>query len=273
MIPRLNPKTHVSQYRCNRCDRGFTTSGNLKRHVLNFHVEQRNGPTKFICPHCQKAYSRLDYLNQHVKAVHELVNKYPCDQCNKSYTQKGSLTRHVTSIHLNKRDFKCKMCPYQAISHNDLKKHAANLHFRRARYECSICGFGSWTASIIKSHISTFHTETYKLNKVPEVLGTKKCRHCGVFINHTDFRSHTLLCKHENVDESNDLRETYNEVPITANKKRKYLNLPTEDIPWEALCNIKDETLLETPNIVDCVIDGILDQVNTTKDTESSLKS
>lgn len=256
MKPISNPPKTSHQFKCNRCGKGFTTAGNLKRHILNIHVEPNTSRAEQdlkYCQYCHKKYSRQDYLTQHIKSVHERANKYTCDQCGKTFTQKGSLTRHVTSIHDNVREFCCKHCSYQAISYNDLKKHAANAHFHRARYECTICGHGSWCASIIKQHIINLHSTATKTQ-------SRKCRYCGIVINLSkeSYPLHVAACKSMGV-----LSATDNEEASGKRKhKRAYSNKKvvkkevdpgsshlTDEIPWDVLCNVDNE-VEEKPSIL-----------------------
>ena len=254
MFPLPNGSKSAPQYKCNRCEKGFTTAGNLKRHILNIHLEDKTRANEIkYCQYCHKTYSRQDYLTQHIKSVHERANKYKCEECGKSYTQKGSLTRHITSIHQNIREFCCKHCNYQAISYNDLKKHAANAHFNRSRYECSICGHASWNASIIKQHIISIHTSNAKTQ-------SRKCKYCGVVINlsNESYPLHVAACKTMGVMQSES-----KSIQIGKRKRKDYTfskdtdqktssksskKVLTEEIPWELLCDVKDDTVpMETP--------------------------
>ena len=249
MIPLTNINKSVHQYKCNRCGKGFTTSGNLKRHILNIHMEDKSGTSEIkFCQYCHKTYSRQDYLTQHIKSVHEKANKYQCEQCGKTFTQKGSLTRHVTSVHQNIREFCCKHCNYQAISYNDLKKHAANAHFNRARYECSICGHGSWCASIIKQHIISLHTVNAKTQ-------SRKCKFCGVVINLSkeSYPLHVAACKTmSNNDDSGKKKRRKTKTSQDSDEKTEFQpKVLNEDIPWEALCNLTEDIPMETPLVRD----------------------
>lgn len=248
MEPLSGCSKKVSQYKCNRCDKGFTTPGNLKRHILNIHLndETRSLDRQVkVCRYCQKSYSRIDYLNQHIRSVHEKVVKYDCTHCGKIFTQKGSLTRHVNSVHMNVKEFHCKHCNYKAVSYNDLKKHAANSHFNRSRFECSLCGFSHWSASVVKVHASNFHSLNNKVN-------SRKCRYCGMTVNlsNESFTLHAAACKtmlgsvkHDTSKKKskNSVSCDNNDVDFDLDVGEPAKALSVVDIPWYDLVNNDDE--------------------------------
>ena len=243
------PKNSV-KFSCNRCEKGFTTAGNLKRHIMNIHMDRDGGAEGGLketkcCRYCKKSYSRADYLAQHIKSMHENSSRYNCEHCDKCFTQKGSLNRHVSSVHMNVKEFCCKHCEYRAMSYNDLKKHAAKAHFNRSRYECSMCGHSSWSASTIKQHIQSYHSE--KMKRV-----AKKCKFCGIVINceKESYPIHVAECKAMlGLSDGQSMKGKKNKK--RSKNKSSSLNvdaldeldkeIETEDIPWEALCNLKDE--------------------------------
>ena len=251
MMPLSNVPTKNRQYKCNRCDTGFTTPGNLKRHILNIHLQDETlslDKQLKSCKYCNKNYSRQDYLTQHIRTLHERKVKHCCEHCGKTFTQKGSLTRHVSSVHMKVKEYCCKHCEYQAVSYNDLKKHAAKRHFNRSRFECFTCGFSHWSASVVKKHVDSSHVVSNKVNN-------RKCRYCGLIVNlsNESFTLHAAACKTMLSSEKSAISKKKLLKRIPETEKNDGIVEPVtsdldtavsiEDIPWYELLKVEDEDI------------------------------
>jgi len=81
------------QYPCRRCNKHFTQTGSLLRHIKTVHEG-----IKFSCDSCDQTFTQKGTLNTHIKTVHEGM-KFPCDLCDHTFTQKASLYTHKKKIH------------------------------------------------------------------------------------------------------------------------------------------------------------------------------
>ena len=81
---------------CTQCDKSFSNSTNLRRHIQVVHEQSLQ---REVCELCDKTFSSHDNLTRHKKSVHFKV-KYDCDQCGKGFSDSGNLSRHIKSIHV-----------------------------------------------------------------------------------------------------------------------------------------------------------------------------
>ena len=81
------------KYPCLQCDKTFTQTGSLTRHIASVHDGR-----KYPCLQCDKTFTDASHLRRHIASVHD-GRKYPCLQCMNTFTQAGSLTRHIVDVH------------------------------------------------------------------------------------------------------------------------------------------------------------------------------
>ena len=74
---------------CQECEKTFSRSQILKRHVEAIH-----GGIKHKCQQCPKEYTSLDNLKSHVKITHE-GQKFLCNHCSVTFVQKRRLDAHI----------------------------------------------------------------------------------------------------------------------------------------------------------------------------------
>ena len=53
----------------------------------------------FSCQSCDKSYTQSHILRRHIKNVHEGIKEYSCKFCDKSYTQSHNLKTHIRKVH------------------------------------------------------------------------------------------------------------------------------------------------------------------------------
>ena len=85
--------TKGNKYECQQCDKAFTNTSHLTRHIQSTHEG-----VKYACNQCEQQFTAQKSLTTHIRSVHEGV-KYGCNQCDKQFTQQSSLTSHIQSIH------------------------------------------------------------------------------------------------------------------------------------------------------------------------------
>ena len=91
---------------CLSAQTGFTTSKDLDKHMRDFHPDvehQANtfpttarvakAPAKWICPMCDKAFTRNFHLKSHILS-HNGERPHECPECGKSFTRLNDRKRH-----------------------------------------------------------------------------------------------------------------------------------------------------------------------------------
>lgn len=81
---------------CTQCDKSFSNSANLRRHIQVIHEQSIQ---REVCQLCDKTFSSNENLARHKRSIHLKV-KYDCDQCGKGFSDSGNLSRHIKLIHV-----------------------------------------------------------------------------------------------------------------------------------------------------------------------------
>jgi len=78
---------------CDQCDKSYTSTSYLKRHISRDHMKVR-----YACDKCDKSYTSKQSLKFHVNSIHKGIN-YGCDQCAKVYLRADTLKKHKLFAH------------------------------------------------------------------------------------------------------------------------------------------------------------------------------
>ena len=81
---------------------------------------------KYECQQCNKAFTKTSNLTRHIQSIHECV-KYACNQCDHQFTTQSSLTTHIQSKHEGVK-YACNQCDYEAGYRHDLISHMNRKH-------------------------------------------------------------------------------------------------------------------------------------------------
>jgi hypothetical protein len=119
-----NGKWQRNSYPCDNCQMTFTSSSNLKSHVLSVHEKRLD----FACEHCGKRCPTQKVLNGHIKQTHSQNVK--CEICDKKISNPIELRRHKVFVHKETEGaWLCEMCPKSAFfSKTTLEKHMKTKH-------------------------------------------------------------------------------------------------------------------------------------------------
>lgn len=158
-----HPKS-ATKFKCNVCDKPFSTRGNLTRHMKQFHAVINNETEaktekNFCCETCGEKFSFKGNLTRHkvnkhtkkddavnVQESHAIINngtkvkvekKYCCDVCSLKFTSKGNLARHIKEKHFNNNAdvIECPSCKDSFTRRDNLYKHIDLKHLG----ECQTC--------------------------------------------------------------------------------------------------------------------------------------
>ncbi|WP_404831132.1 C2H2-type zinc finger protein [Endozoicomonas euniceicola] len=107
-------------YRCNVCEKVFSQSGGLTRHMLT-----HTGQKPYSCNSCGRSFADPSNLNRHVRS-HADVRPHVCETCGMAFKRKEHLSDHERT-HTGQM-FLCPVCGYGSILKRRLKKHIRQEH-------------------------------------------------------------------------------------------------------------------------------------------------
>jgi KRAB domain-containing zinc finger protein len=203
-------------HRCEKCDREFGTKSELREHVFRYHTDYNSkkiaNPMKVSniiitkddinrrkCNYCGKHFAKIQFLNLHIKAVHEKIC-FECEFCSKTFSFESSKIRHVRSVHQNIRDFKCDVCDDRCFSQSDqLKEHIMRYHTENPElFECELCDSNFISKKVLNAHHRNVHEKKYKPEKSFKPRYNIKCKYCSEAIETRHHLSKHILFVHEN---------------------------------------------------------------------------
>ena len=170
-----NPKKFVgeSSYErkqniCTICHKSFSTSGNMRNHIITIHQNYR--PFKCCYQGCKKEYSIESRYLVHLR-THKGEKPFVCKICNKSFNEKGNLKTHLR-FHSELRPFKCPYCNKSYKTNGHLKDHIDIKHRKIKKYNCEFCDKKFGRISTLKAHN---RTHTGEKNYKCKLEGCNKC--------------------------------------------------------------------------------------------------
>ncbi|CAL4079605.1 unnamed protein product [Meganyctiphanes norvegica] len=124
-------RTGMKPYKCNQCDKDFSTKLNLEEHM-----SMHTGVRPYSCNHCEMDFPRKNYLKYHMQ-VHHGEKPYKCNQCDKDFSSKVNLEGHMT-MHTGEKPYSCNHCDMDFSRKNYLKYHM-KVHHGEKPYKCNQC--------------------------------------------------------------------------------------------------------------------------------------
>ena len=121
--------TNPNSHRCSYCHKVYTTEEELSLHKTKEH--------RVECEICNKTFSRLAYLEVHVK-VHEGEGKFNCSTCFKSFDNESNYRQHI-KIHPDYKPYACQVCSISFSHPSNLINHQKAMH----GYDAANCSTSS----------------------------------------------------------------------------------------------------------------------------------
>ncbi len=169
----------TSNHVCEECGKTFQTRIKARKHLRDFHKKSIRARTRkckrcdfttesyeefykhnkqhsqVMCSECGKVWSRMSYLNSHVKEVHE-GRRFECSHCEASYKSKSKRNRHILEKHRGTQPtFTCELCNQTLLTEEYLINHKKRVHERPFR--CNVCSYRAGRPVQLRKHMKNAH--------------------------------------------------------------------------------------------------------------------
>ena len=114
---------------CQKCDKKFAASRDLRKHVDIVHLNKAEEYKK-ECPIC---HVRVQQLKTHIRFIHRNEGKTSefsgiCPHCEKSFSNDYKVKRHIETVHEGIKHWQCSVCPKKFYEKKDLGRHIKGVH-------------------------------------------------------------------------------------------------------------------------------------------------
>ncbi|XP_072388123.1 uncharacterized protein [Diabrotica undecimpunctata] len=159
----------TGDYKCNFCDKLFTQSNFLKRHVSIEHPKDG----KYPCIECKFDFVTKELLIDHLR-FHP-IKSVKCKECNKEFTRKYHLDRHIGQtgcMGQPRKVFECRVCKRCFTRRDNLAEHLRNhagQSKKKKKFTCDYCHKEFQGVNLLNIHVRT-HTgeKPYKCDLCPK---------------------------------------------------------------------------------------------------------
>lgn len=165
-------------YRCKKCDKEFSFSSRLKRHLL-----VHTGARPFECHVCSRRFTQAVDLKRHMLR-HSGQKPHVCHFCGKQYTRGDRLKVHLlshTQEDNSEKPYSCSRCSATFYEAEELRLH--------------VCEFREGTQAVV-ADIDLNDSASYgdeRPAKIPRAGKSYSCEECNSsFTKYTSLKSHLL---------------------------------------------------------------------------------
>ncbi|XP_053688875.1 zinc finger protein 665-like [Sabethes cyaneus] len=138
-------------YMCDICGKEFNFRVTLKRHVINFHDNDR----KFQCQVCEKILLSSEGLKLHLRG-HSEDQLVMCELCGKGFSQPYRLREHMTRHARESNEQRCRICNRAFRDPAKLELHLKS-HSGETEFCCTPCHRYFATERHYRLHVKRMH--------------------------------------------------------------------------------------------------------------------
>lgn len=141
-------------FRCTDCNKSYKTQTHYNNHMMTHHSQSdKSDNRKFTCE-CGKSFKEMRHLTAHQNShlPNELKFIHHCTYCDRRYSSIFSLRQHIKHIHVKEANFQCQFCRKAFSRKANLDSHVSHVHTTERKFNCDICGLKLKTKSILRVH-------------------------------------------------------------------------------------------------------------------------
>ena len=155
-------ETHSEDhFKCNTCDKVFSTRRNLSDHKRNVHNQMKE---RYQCKECNVSCGRRQDLNRHMISVHTSDSSHTCEQCKKVFSRLDIFDIHSYKCQASSKTLYCETCGKTFKSKRNLKEHKhVRVHLVVANYSCGTCWLKFKSRCLLQMHKNTMHENNHNM--------------------------------------------------------------------------------------------------------------
>ncbi|XP_068085307.1 zinc finger protein 492-like [Anabrus simplex] len=146
LIEHFRVHKRESCHQCPVCNRFFSATGTMKRHMKHFHPEQE----LFTCSFCRRVFCSQSDLDEH-KECHQKEIVFNCPVCNDQFDKQESMIQHFEIHSTTQKIFCCVRCNLEFPDNDSLLGHMYT-HSTEGLHICEICQKGFTKPASLKLH-------------------------------------------------------------------------------------------------------------------------
>uniref|UniRef100_A0A0A1X0E7 Zinc finger protein weckle n=1 Tax=Zeugodacus cucurbitae TaxID=28588 RepID=A0A0A1X0E7_ZEUCU len=148
IMEKHNQEPDIPDFKCETCNKIYPTERQLQIHArTHLALEDK---LDIPCPYCERKFTKVSVMRQHVQGIHENKKPYICDECGRSLKTLAALAEHKL-VHTNDTPFECEVCQRAFKNKARLKVHLETHN--DSSYICTECGLKLNTRRTLKMHM------------------------------------------------------------------------------------------------------------------------